>query len=109
MFGDDGNRFHVVNVPPLSRRRADVLALLEQVMSDSGGAVLFTQLSRPVLQALQAHDWPRNFNSLRLAARNIIALAVAGGVNSAADMLKVAPSTLSGWLRRLRLSARWFM
>ncbi len=52
----------VIHVPPLRERREDIVPLAQYFASQLGGVGV--SLSRPLVQAMLAHDWPQNVREL---------------------------------------------
>ncbi len=81
-----------LEVPPLARRREDVLPLAEHFLASAerpgGGALRFDDASR---RALVAHSWPGNVRELGNRVRRAALLARGDGVTPADLGLAAAP------------------
>jgi transcriptional regulator with AAA-type ATPase domain len=98
-------RFYVadtITVPPLRRRREDILALFSALAARSGaGERRVPELAPDALRALLAHSWPGNVRQLSVVARQAVR-AAAGRTVRLADL----PAWLRGGHARRPLSVR---
>jgi len=99
-----------IEVPPLARRAADILKLLDALIvqrttllrNASAPALPLAALGRANLDALQAYAWPANFPELREAAERLHAvLANRFQLRAAARFLGQPSSTFADGLSRI--------
>ena len=75
------NVFHV-HLPPLRERREDIQSIAEALMGDLNRKheCRVSEISAPVLDALQRHDWPGNVRELRNVLERAVILAGEGAI-----------------------------
>lgn len=91
-------------VRPLSQRSAAVPHLLDRMFSERGSTLRFAELTTKNQAALQAFEWPGNFDDLRLAADRLTAIAREGSILRASKAINVSTSTLHYWFTQLGMS-----
>jgi DNA-binding NtrC family response regulator len=76
------NVFHI-HLPPLRERKEDIQAIAEALISDLNRKheCRITEISAPVLAALQAHSWPGNVRELRNVLERAVILSGEGSID----------------------------
>ena len=75
------NVFHI-HLPPLRERKDDIQSIAEALMGDLNRKheCRVTEISRPVLEALERHNWPGNVRELRNVLERAVILAGEGSI-----------------------------
>src|SRR5438270_8517763 len=75
------NVFHI-HLPPLRDRKEDIPPVTEALMGDLNRKheCRVTEISRPVLEALERHNWPGNVRELRNVLERAVILAGEGAI-----------------------------
>ena len=63
-----------IHIPPLRKRREDILPLAEHFLSECTGDTVPPRLSRKAASVLEAYNWPGNVRELRNAIEHALAM-----------------------------------
>jgi DNA-binding NtrC family response regulator len=86
------NVFHI-HLPPLRERKEDLKAIADALVGDLNRKheCRVTDISAPVIEALQAHNWPGNIRELRNVLERAVIIAGEGSIE-----VKHLPASLQG-------------
>jgi two-component system, NtrC family, response regulator GlrR len=98
-------RMHVVEVPPLRTRGADIDRLVDRELARRGAELRFVHLTAANQTALRSYAWPGNLPKLRAVVEWVLAAITSGSVRRAAEAVGAKRSTFQGWLAEVPLKA----
>lgn len=103
---ENARRLPVINVPPLTERRADIPRLIDALFIKAESGRRVTELGDANVAALRDYAWPQNFDDLRRHVPRLLALIEHGKLRPTARALGVSAPALSEALDRLGIRVR---
>lgn len=82
---------------PVASRPEAIHRLLDRMFEERNSPLRVSYLTMENQSALESHDWPHNFVSLRQAAAWLTAIFRLGSIHKAVQALQLRPATLYYW------------